>query len=124
MAVLLKPNSEWNPSSEAVFIGGLGIKPGDNVNYRTWEIGYWFNPEVWGKGYGTESVAAFARWLFGMFPLLNRLEASIYSRNIGSGKLLGKAGFVLEGVRRGMAEKNGVLEDETLFSMVRSDLDN
>jgi RimJ/RimL family protein N-acetyltransferase len=58
-----------------------------------------------------------------MFPQLNRLEASIFSRNTGSDRLLRKTGFTCEGVRRGMAEKNGVVEDETMFGLVRSDLD-
>jgi RimJ/RimL family protein N-acetyltransferase len=119
VAVLVKPGA----GGDAVYIGGLGIKPGDDVNYRTWEVGYWFAPEAWGKGYGSEAVGAFTRWLFAMFPQLNRLEASIFSRNTGSDRLLRKTGFTCEGVRRGMAEKNGVVEDETMFGLVRSDLD-
>lgn len=122
--MFLKPDTPENPSSEAIFIGGMGVHPGDDVNYRTWEIGYWFAPQTWGKGYATEAVTAFTRWIFATFPQLNRLDASIFSRNVGSDRVLRKAGFRCEGVRRGMAEKNGVLEDETMFAVLRSDLQN
>ncbi|KAF7560854.1 hypothetical protein G7046_g3296 [Stylonectria norvegica] len=121
--IFLKPNTKDNPSDQLVFIGAIGIIPKGDVYYRTWELGYWLGRSAWGKGYGTEAVAGFTRWVFATWPRLNRLEATAYSRNLGSANVLKKCGFVAEGRRRGAVEKGGVVMDELIFGLLRSDVD-
>ncbi|KAK5994336.1 putative N-acetyltransferase YoaA-like protein [Cladobotryum mycophilum] len=122
VGIFLKPNTLDNPSAESVLIGSVGIKPGDDVAYRSWELGYWVTPPAWGKGYATEAVGAFVRWIFVTWPSLNRIEAQAYGHNTGSAGVLTKCGFTKEGVKRGSVEKCGVILDEMLFGIVRSDL--
>ena len=119
VAVLAKPAD----GSEPVYIGSLIIKPGDDINYRTWELGYWFDPAYWGKGYGTEAVIAFSRWVFTAFPKLLRLEAFAFADNAASMRVLEKAGFVCEGFSKQRIEKNGVLLDEATYGLLRSDVE-
>lgn len=123
VGIYVKPNTTGNPSSEPLFIGATGVMPENDVSYRTWELGYWLTPSVWGKGYGTEAMVAFTRWVFETWPRLNRIEAFIYARNFGSTRVLQKCGFVKEGCRRGAVEKAGEILDELLYGLLRSDLE-
>ncbi|UNI14660.1 hypothetical protein JDV02_001265 [Purpureocillium takamizusanense] len=121
-AVLVKPNTADNPSSEPRLIGGLGADVLDDILYRTWSLGYFLAPSAWGRGYATEAVAAFTRWLFATWPRLNRIEGEAYAHNVASQRVLEKSGLRREGVRRGAAEKQGVLVDLVMFGIVRGDL--
>ncbi|KAK4087150.1 hypothetical protein Purlil1_8448 [Purpureocillium lilacinum] len=121
-AVLIKPNTADNPSSEPRMIGGLGADVMEDILYRTWNLGYFLTPSAWGKGYATEAVAGFVRWLFATWPQLNRIEGEAYGHNVASQRVLEKSGLKREGVRRGAAEKQGVLVDLIMFGIVRADL--
>lgn len=123
VAILVKPGVSGNSTPEPVYIGGIGASPQRDVNYRTWELGYWLTPSAWGKGYMTEAVEAFVRWCFATWPQLNRFEADMYARNESSGKVLLKCGFIEEGRKRGNAEKNGELQDTILYGLVRADIE-
>ncbi|KOS22716.1 putative N-acetyltransferase [Escovopsis weberi] len=107
---------------QPVLIGSLGIMPKGDVEYRTWELGYWLTPSAWGKGYATEAAGAFVHWIFATWPRLNRIEAEVLTRNEGSAGVLAKCGFTREGVRRGCVEKCGVVTDHIMFGLLRSDL--
>ncbi|KAL7903426.1 acyl-CoA N-acyltransferase [Trichoderma sp. SZMC 28014] len=122
MAIFVKPNSGHNTSDEPLFIGGAGLESKGDVYYRTWELGYWFTPSAWGKGYATEFVKALVPWAFETWPRLNRIEAMAYERNEASQKVLRKCGFVREGMRRGALEKQGEILDESIWGILRSDI--
>ncbi|PNY26372.1 Uncharacterized protein TCAP_03702 [Tolypocladium capitatum] len=121
-AIFVRPGSAGNPSAEPLFVGAVGVVPGDDVYYRGWELGYWLTPSAWGRGYMTEAVRAFTRWVFATWPGLNRLEATVFSKNTRSARTLNKCGFVQEGRRRLAAEKNGEVMDDIVFGLIRSDL--
>lgn len=121
-------NNSSNNSSEGLkqqlqYIGALGVMPGDDVEYRTWELGYWLTPTAWGRGYMTEAVRGFTRWAFATWPALHRIEATPFAGNAPSCRLLGKCGFVEEGRRRGAAEKGGVVVDVVVFGLLRGDVE-
>lgn len=122
MAIFVKPNSGHNTSDEPLFIGGAGLESKGDVYYRTWELGYWFTPSAWGKGYATEFVKALVPWAFETWPRLNRIEAMAYERNEASQKVLRKSGFTREGMRRGALEKHGEILDESIWGILRSDI--
>lgn len=76
-------------------VGSVGIHREDDAH----EIGYWFTPSAWGRGYATEAaraVLAAARTL----PIA-QLRSRYHADNPASGRVLAKLGFVPTGeVRR------------------------
>lgn len=122
VAIFVKLNAGHNSSDEPLLIGGSGLESKGDVYYRTWELGYWFTPSAWGKGYATEFVSAFVPWAFETWPRLNRIEAMAYARNEASKAILRKCGFTLEGQRRGALEKDGEVLDESIWGIIRSDI--
>ena len=51
-------------SSPDVVVGGIGFKPGADTNSHTAELGYWIGERLWGRGYVTEAVRDFTKWIF------------------------------------------------------------
>lgn len=107
--------------SDGAFMGGIGLKPRKDVERRTMEVGYWIGREFWGKGYMTEALRGFSAWTFATFPQLLRLEAKTFEGNVASGRVLLKAGYQAEGVRRKAIWKRGEALDELNFGMLRSE---
>ncbi len=60
------------------------------------EIGYVFNRDHWGKGYGTECVALMSDFAFNSLNL-HKLHACVVDANLGFARILEKNGYVLEG---------------------------
>ncbi|CAG9938211.1 unnamed protein product [Clonostachys rosea f. rosea IK726] len=89
----------------------------------TWEVGYFLGRDFWGKGYATEAVSAWARWMFETWPELLRIEGGRYSSNPRSGRVMEKSGFVFEGVKRSAVVKDGVVLDELVYGLLRSDVE-
>lgn len=105
--------------SDGAYMGGIGLMPKTDVEARTFETGYWIGKEFWGNGYVTEAVRGFTVWAFETFPELVRIEATVFEGNDGSARVLAKAGFQAEGVRRKAIWKRGKLLDKLYFSMLR-----
>jgi RimJ/RimL family protein N-acetyltransferase len=63
---------------------------------RRCEIGYALASKYWGQGYATEALRAIIQYGFDTLDL-NRIEADIDPRNVGSGRVLEKVGFRKEG---------------------------
>ena len=78
---------------EGKLIGRIGMS-------RQFEIGYILHPDWWGKGLGTEAIAAFLPELFVRFPNADALTAEIDPRNTGSARVLEKNGFVCMRIER------------------------
>jgi RimJ/RimL family protein N-acetyltransferase len=127
-AVLLKvapaDGHHHTPAGDGlVLIGSLGVRPRADVFYRSWEVGYFLGRDFWGKGYATEAVSAWARWMFETWPELLRIEGGRYSSNPRSGRVMEKSGFVFEGVKRSAVVKDGVVLDELVYGLLRSDVE-
>ncbi|GAB1198286.1 hypothetical protein APSETT444_007600 [Aspergillus pseudonomiae] len=104
-----------------IAIGSIGLKARDDVYYRTMEIGYWVGQDHWGKGIATEALSAMTAWAFKSFPHVLRLEAEVYDGNEASQKVLAKAGYQLEGRRRKVVEKKGIVMDTLNFCTFRAE---
>lgn len=123
VAIFTNSLEDNDSSNKPLFIGGGAMMlRDDSMYYRTWEVGYWLTPSAQGKGYATEFTEAFVRWSFETWPELNRVEAFVLNRNLGSLRVLQKCGFVKEGIRRGAAEKHGEMLDEVILALLRKDL--
>lgn len=108
-------------SSDGTITGGIDLTPRHDVEHRTGEIGYWVAEEFWGRGYATAALVAFSAWCFRQDANLLRLEALAYESNVGSRRVLEKAGFVPEGRRRNAVEKNGRVMDCFTFGLLREE---
>lgn len=80
--------------------------------------GYYVAEPYWGKGVGTKAVADTCRYVFEHTDIL-RIFAEPFSHNRASCRVLEKAGFVLEGVMRKNAVKNGEVVDMMLYAMIK-----
>lgn len=74
-------------------IGNLYFAKSD---YETWEVGYAFNRNYWGKGYATESLKALMKYAFEELKV-RRLIAMCDPKNPNSWKLLERVGMRREG---------------------------
>jgi len=96
-------------------VGGLGLRPGEDVHRHTAEFGYWLGEQFWGRGVMSEAVPAFVDYCFREFSL-NRMFAMPHSNNRASARVLEKAGFVLEGRLRKHVVKDGQILDSLLYA--------
>lgn len=99
-------------------VGAIGFRPGDDVSFRSAEIGYWLGVEHWGKGLVSAAVPAVTAYGFGTLDYL-RIFGRVFARNAASARILEKAGYVLEGTMRCSVVKDGELLDELLYARVR-----
>ncbi len=99
-------------------IGSIGVFRKDNIHFKTAEMGYYIAEEYWGQGIGTSAVQQVCKYIFENTDMI-RIFAEPFSYNIGSCRILEKAGFLYEGTLRRNAVKNGVILDMRLYSIIK-----
>lgn len=105
--------------SEKGMIGSIGLLGGVALGNPARDgFGYWLAEDFWGKGLMTEVVNKFSDYCLGGRGLV-RLEATVFSYNLGSIKVLEKNGFEREGIIRKAYLKNGEYIDGLLFSKIK-----
>ncbi|XP_065859225.1 uncharacterized protein [Euphorbia lathyris] len=87
-----------------------------NSGNRT-ELGYVLAYKYWGKGIVTKAVKLMGKIIFSDFPGLERVEALVDDENVGSQRVLEKAGFTREGVLIKEVIK-GRSRDMVMFSLL------
>jgi len=103
-------------------VGSISVTRGENVHFRTAEMGYFIAEPYWGKGIGTSAVRQAAAYIFGQTDII-RIFADPYSDNAGSCRILEKAGFRLEGIMRKNAVKNQKVRDMKLYALLKEEAD-
>lgn len=99
-------------------VGGVGFLVGKDIFYRSAELGYWLGEEFWGRGIVTDAVRAVVKYAFENFDLMH-IFAGTFERNVGSRRVLEKAGFELEGRLRMHATKDGETMNDLVYGIVR-----
>ena len=84
------------------------------------EIGYFMVSTERGKGYCTEAINIMIDYLF-LSKNIERIQAQTDVRNVGSQKVLEKAGFKMEGTIRKPFFLRGQLRDTSLYSILREE---
>lgn len=97
-------------------IGSIGTNHIDYDNDNA-EIGYWIGEEFWGKGYGTEVIKEFCKELKNKFKL-KRIDAYPFTYNKASARVLEKAGFKKEGIKRKAYKKKSKYIDTWMYSKI------
>ncbi|MEV4222253.1 GNAT family protein [Nonomuraea sp. NPDC049725] len=103
--------------SDGAFVGWCGLT-GWNPDYRSASLGYCLNDAMWGHGFATEAAHALLGWAFDTLDL-NRVQAEADTRNVASGRVLEKIGFVREGTLREDCIVNGEVSDSWVFGLLR-----
>ena len=80
------------------------------------ELGYWLYPEARGRGIATRLARALAEHAFSLG--VARVAAYVNVGNVGSERVLERAGFTREGVVRSLPKPDGRRVDKTLFSLL------
>lgn len=99
-------------------LGSIGVFRKENIHFQTAELGYYIAEPDWGQGHGTRAVKQICELIFDTTDII-RVFAEPFARNLGSCRILEKAGFQLEGLLRKNALKNGQTEDMKLYALVR-----
>ena len=102
-------------------IGSIGAFRQANIHNKTAELGYYIAEEYWGKGIMTEAVKQLCDYVFSHTDII-RIYAEPFAYNIGSCRVLEKAGFQYEGTLRSNALKNGNVLDMKMYSKLKTEL--
>ena len=112
------PQTIFAVADDKEAIGSIGLMLGEDVHRFTAEMGYWLAEPFWNKGIMSKVVIRFTAFAFEKFEL-NRIFAEPYIENTASGRVLEKAGFVLEGKLQAGAFKDGKVLDQFLYAKIR-----
>jgi len=101
------------------FIGLIALNLG-NQKFRTGEVWYKLHSNYWNKGFGTEALTRILN--FGFIDLkLHRIEAGCAVDNIGSIKVLEKAGMIREGRKRQVLPLKSGWSDNFEYAIIETD---
>ncbi|KAK9287666.1 hypothetical protein L1049_016103 [Liquidambar formosana] len=102
-------------------IGSISVSANSGSTRCRGELGYVVASKYWGKGIATRAVKIVAATIFGEWPHLERLEALVDVENVGSQRVLEKAGFLREGVLRKYMIVKERSRDLVMFSLLSTD---
>lgn len=115
------PRTLFAIATDTEAIGSIALTPAQDVHGFTAELGYWLAEPFWGKGIMTEAVKALSEYAFKELGL-HRIFAEPYTNNSASARVLDKAGFVLEGILKENAFKDGRFQDQFLYARLNPDV--
>lgn len=110
----MTPLSVWAMDVGGEAVGSIGLALHEDVERVSAELGYWLGEPFWGRGIASEAVRAVTAQAFEAFAL-TRVYALPFADNLGSIRVLVKAGFVLEARLPRSAIKAGVIRDQLMF---------
>lgn len=105
-------------SSSNQLIGRVNLS---NVVRGAWEsctMGYFMDEKCNGQGFTTEAARLAVKFAFGPGGL-HRVQAAVMPRNVGSIRVLEKAGFRYDGFSEYYLKINGIWEHHNLYSITR-----
>lgn len=102
-------------------VGSVAILVQKDVYEKSGELGYWLSQEYWGQGIMSQAVGMICREAFARFDLI-RIFAEPFAYNMGSKRVLEKAGFTYEGTMRKGIYKNGQVHSYCMYSLLREEL--
>jgi RimJ/RimL family protein N-acetyltransferase len=102
-------------ATDGSILGGITLRHFDPMR-GVIEVGYWLFANARGRGLATRAVRAVAREAFANG--LSRIEANVRIGNAASERVLERAGFTREGVKRRLLRHGDGRVDATLFSLL------
>ncbi|AGN13670.1 TPA: GNAT family N-acetyltransferase [Legionella pneumophila] len=102
-------------------IGNIKLGP-INPEHAYADVSYFIGDKrAWGKGFATEAIKLITRFGFERLNL-HRLQARLYSSNIGSARALEKAGYQLEAVFKKQLRLVSDWEDNLCYSIFKEQM--
>ena len=102
---------------DGTFVGWCSLTRWD-PDHRGARLTSCLDDGAWGHGYATEAIRALMQWAFDTLDL-NRVQAETDTRNLASGRVLEKLGFVREGTLREDCVVNGEVSESWVFGLLR-----
>ncbi len=99
-----------------IVVGGIGMRL-KTERKKDADLGYCYNPQVWGQGIGTEAAAAMIDFGFGTLGL-HRIWATCDSENPGSAGIMRKCGMSPEAHFRQDELIKGRWRDSLLYAIL------
>lgn len=91
------------------------------TQHKTAEIGYALSKDYWGRGIATEAAKELIR--FGMHEMdLVRIQAKSLVANVGSERVMEKAGMTFEGILRKFIYVKGAHYDVKMYSIIKENV--
>ncbi|CAL1396665.1 unnamed protein product [Linum trigynum] len=104
-------------------IGAISVTENSGGDACRGELGYVLASEYWGKGITTTAVKMAVKAVFEeRGEKLERVEALVDVDNVGSQRVLEKAGFCREGLLRRYVVLKGRTRDMVMFSLLSTDV--
>jgi ribosomal-protein-alanine N-acetyltransferase len=100
-------------------IGGVGLRVSRPEQFAG-DIGYVFNPRLWGQGYCTEAAAALLTFGFGELKL-HRIYATCDPENRASARVMEKIGMQYEGRLRDFTWEKEKWRDSLVYARLATD---
>jgi ribosomal-protein-alanine N-acetyltransferase len=120
----IKSANENNPNKLVLaidlngeLIGCIGAFKQVDIYSKNAEIGYWLAEPFWGNGYVSSVIKKILPMVFENMDIV-RIYAEPFENNIGSKKVLEKAGFKLEAVLKNNIFKNGEILSSCIYSLL------
>jgi [ribosomal protein S5]-alanine N-acetyltransferase len=115
MASISVPSNILAIEVDGKAVGGIGIHIQPDIYQKNAEMGYWLGEPFWGRGIITNAITQMVDYGFKHWPI-NRIFARPFGTNLASQRVLGKAGFLLEGKFEKTLYKNGEYLDELIYA--------
>lgn len=107
--------------SDGSAVGSIGVFVKDDVYEKSGELGYWLSEDYWRQGITSRAVQMICKEAVAAFDIV-RIFAEPFESNIGSKRVLEKAGFTYEGTMRNGVYKNGKLFSYCMYSILREEI--
>ena len=107
-------------SNTSKLLGHISLYSIKRLPFSSGFIGYSIDEKEIGRGLGTEAVRLVTNFAFGKVAL-HRVEAFVSPPNVGSTRVLEKAGYLQEGLMRKLLYINGVWEDHYMYAAIEDD---
>lgn len=121
LARRMSPPTYYAIEAGGALAGGIGYVLHGDVERGSAEVGYWLGVAFWGRGIATQALRLLNGEAFTRQPELRRLYALPFASNAASARVLEKAGYRREALLRESAVKDGVIQDQWLYALLRSE---
>jgi RimJ/RimL family protein N-acetyltransferase len=110
----IKPVQTFAVVYKGQIAGSVGVLMKEDVYRKSIEVGYFIGEPFWGKGIATRAVELILEYIEREFDVV-RIYAEVFEHNKASMRVLEKAGFHLESIRKKAVVKNNVILDDHVW---------